>query len=162
MLGIGFFMLKIDQLVSNLLPFFFAIFMWELLLGIDLCLILLLEGIFLMCPSTDAFNAMGNLVGSPPITVNETTLTLEHVMQRLEAIESKMSTIEHLENLDKKIHNHITHFGSKVGIALKTLKEKEPIVDERIEQSPARIDKIEEIINNPGSAFSSVKTIEKT
>jgi hypothetical protein len=25
--------------------FFFAIFMWELLLGIDLCLILLLEGI---------------------------------------------------------------------------------------------------------------------
>ena len=55
-----------------------------------------------MCLSMNAFNAMGNLVGSPPITVNETTLTLEHVMQRLEAIESKMPTIKHLENLDKK------------------------------------------------------------
>ena len=89
-------------------------------------------GNFLMCPSTDAFNAMGNLVGSPPITINETTLTLEHVMQRLESIESKMSTNEHLENLDKKLHNHITQFGSKIGNTLKTLKEKEPIVNERI------------------------------
>ena len=60
------------------------------------------RGNFLMCPSMDAFNAMGNFVGSPSISVNETTLTLEHVMQRLEAIENKRSTIEHLENLDKK------------------------------------------------------------
>ena len=42
------------------------------------------------------------------------------------------------------------------------LKEKEPIINERVEQSPARIDKLEEIFNNLGSAFSSVKTIEKT
>ena len=33
------------------------------------------EEIFLICPPMDAFNAMGNLVGSPPITINETTLT---------------------------------------------------------------------------------------
>ena len=65
----------------------------------------------------DALNAMGNLLGSPPIIIKETTLTLEHVMQRFEAIENKMPTIEHLENLDKKVHNHITQFGSKVGIA---------------------------------------------
>jgi hypothetical protein len=97
-------------------------------------------GNFLMCSTLDAFNAMGNLVGSPPIIINETALTLEHVMQRLEAIENKMPTIEHLENVDKKVRNHITQFGSKVGIALKTLKEKEPIINERIEQSPARID----------------------
>ena len=51
-------------------------------------------GNFLMCPSTDAFNAMRNLVGSPPILVNGTTLTLEHVMQRLDAIENKMPTVE--------------------------------------------------------------------
>ena len=38
-------MLKIDQLVSNPLLFFFAISMWVLLLGIDLCLTLLPEGI---------------------------------------------------------------------------------------------------------------------
>jgi hypothetical protein len=31
-----------------------------------------------------------------------------------------------------------------------------------VEQSPSRIDKLEEIINNLGSAFSSVKTIERT
>ena len=73
-----------------------------------------------------------------------------------------MRTIEYIENLDKKVHNHITQFGSKVGTTLKMLKEKEPIINERIEQGPARIDKLEEIINNLGSAFSSVKTIDRT
>ena len=115
-----------------------------------------------MCPTSDALNAMGNLVGSPPIIINEMALTLEHVMQRLEVIENKMPTIEHLENLDKKVHNHTTQFGSKVGIALKTLKEKEPIINERIDQSSARIDKLEEVINNLGSAFSSTKNIDRT
>ena len=38
----------------------------------------------------DAFNAMGNLVGPAPIIINETVITLEHVMQRLDAIEKKM------------------------------------------------------------------------
>src|SRR3989337_3567560 len=86
-------------------------------------------GNFLSSHPMDAFNAMGNLVGSPPITINATTLTLEHVMQRLDAIENKMPTIEHIENLDKKIHSHVTQFGSKVGITLKMLKEKEPIIN---------------------------------
>ena len=45
---------------------------------------------------------------------------------------------------------------------MKTLKKKEPVVNERIEQSSARINKIEEIINNLGSAFSSVKDIDRT
>ena len=89
-------------------------------------------------------------------------LTLDQVMQRLHAIEKKMPTIEHIDNLDKKIHNHVTQFGSKVGITLKMLKEKEPIINERVEQSSARIGKLDEIINNLGSAFSSIKTIEKT
>ena len=53
-----------------------------------------------MCPSLDAFNAMGNLVGSPPLLVNKTTLTLEHVMESLDAIENKMLTEEHIENLE--------------------------------------------------------------
>ena len=50
----------------------------------------------------DAFNAMGNLVGSPPIKVNETELTLEHLMQRLDIIENKMPTYQQLEELDKR------------------------------------------------------------
>ena len=45
-----------------------------------------------MCPYLDAFNALGNLVGSPPLVINETILTLEHVMERLDAIEKKMLT----------------------------------------------------------------------
>ena len=45
MLGIEFAMLKIDLLGSNLLPFFFAIFMYALLLGIDVFLIPLPKGI---------------------------------------------------------------------------------------------------------------------
>ena len=40
--------------------------------------------------SPDAFNALGNLVGSPPLMINETILTLEHVMERLDVIEKKM------------------------------------------------------------------------
>ena len=48
-----------------------------------------------MSPPFDAINAMGNLVGSPPLMVNETILTLEHVMERLDAIEKKVLTGEH-------------------------------------------------------------------
>src|SRR3989337_223314 len=81
-------------------------------------------GNFLMCPSLDAFNAMGNLEGSPPIIINETVLTLEHVMQRLDAIENKMLTEEHIENLDKRIQNLANKIGSKVGDTLKILRER--------------------------------------
>jgi hypothetical protein len=65
-------------------------------------------GNFLSSHPNDAFNAMVNLVGSPPITINETSLTLEHVMRRLEVMENKMPTIEHIENLDKKVHNQVS------------------------------------------------------
>ena len=73
-------------------------------------------------PPLDAFNAMGNLVESLPIIINETILTLEHVMQRLDAIEKKMLTEEHIENLDKRIHNLANKIGSKVGDTLKIIK----------------------------------------
>ncbi|KAE8809801.1 Far1 [Hordeum vulgare] len=65
-------------------------------------------------------------IGSPPLMVNGATLTLEHVMRRLDAIENKVATIELIENFDKKIHNQITQYGSKMGMVLKNLKEKEP------------------------------------
>ena len=122
MLGIEFAMLKIDLLVSNLLPFSFAIFMWVSLLGIDMFWIPLREEISWVAIPLDSYNAMINLVGSPPLMVNETILTLEHVMQRLDIIENKVATIELIENLDKKIHNHITQYGSKVGDYFKKSK----------------------------------------
>ena len=66
-----------------------------------------------MCPYLDAFNAMGNFVGSPPLMINETTLTLEHVMEILDAIEKKMLTEEHIENLDKKCKVMLLRLGQK-------------------------------------------------
>ena len=87
-------------------------------------------------------------------------LTLEHVMQMLDVIENKIATIELIENLDKKIHNQITQYGSKVGVTLKNLKEKEPIVNEKIDQDSTRIGKLEDIITNLGSAFSSIRTTQ--
>ena len=41
------------------------------------------------------------------------------------------------------------------------MREKEPIVNEKIEQDSTRIDKLEDIITNLGSAFSSVKNTPK-
>ena len=78
-------------------------------------------------------------------------------MQRLEIIENKVATVEVIENLDKKIHNQITQYGSKVGVTLKFFREKEPIVNEKIDQDSTRIGKLEDIITNLGSAFSAVR-----
>ena len=114
-------------------------------------------GNFLGSHTFDSYNAMIDLFGSPPLLVNGTMLTLEHVMQRLEIIENKVATIELIENLDKNIHNQITQYGSKVGVTLKNIKEKEPIVNERINQDSTRIDKLEGIITNLGSAFFAVR-----
>ena len=59
--------------------------------------------------------------------------------------------------MDKNIHNQITQYGSKVGVTLKFFKEKEPIVNEIIDRDSTRIGKLEDIITNLGSAFSSVR-----
>ena len=100
---------------------------------------------------------MTYLFGSPPLLVNGTMLTFEHVMKRLEITENKIATVELIENLDKKIHNRISQYGSKVGVTLNNIKEKEPIVNERINHDSTRIDKLEGIITNLGTAFSSIK-----
>ena len=82
-------------------------------------------------------------------------------MQRLDAIEKKMLTEENIEKLDKRMHNLANKIGSKAGDALKVLKEKEPAFNERIEESPARIDKLEEIFSNLSTVFTSAKTTKK-
>ena len=66
-----------------------------------------------MCPFLNAFNALGNLVGSPPLMINETILSLDHVMERLDGIEKKMLTVEHIENLDKKCKVMLLRLGQK-------------------------------------------------
>ncbi|KAE8767011.1 Far1 [Hordeum vulgare] len=120
------------------------------------------RGNFLGSHTVDSYRAIINLVGSPPLMVNGTILTLEHVMQRLDAIENKIATVELIEGLDRKIHNQITQYGSKVGNFLKNLKEKELIVNDS-----SRIGKLEDVITNLGSAFAAVQntpnlTLKKT
>ncbi|KAE8806954.1 Far1 [Hordeum vulgare] len=110
------------------------------------------RGNFLGSHTVDSYRAIMNLVGSPPLMVNGTTLTLEHVMQRLDAIENKIATVELIEGLDRKIHNQITQYGSKVGIFLKNLREKELIVNDS-----SRISKLEDVTTNLGSAFAAVQ-----
>ena len=100
-------------------------------------------------------------MGAPPIIINETILTLEHVMQRLDAIEKKMVTLEQIENLDKRMQNLANKFGSKVGDFFKLLRDKETMINERIGESPSRIDKLEEILSNLSSAFSSAKLLKR-
>ena len=66
-----------------------------------------------MCPTLDAFNNLGNLVGSPPLVINETILTLEHVMERLDAIENKMLTIDILKTWIEKCKVMLLKLGQK-------------------------------------------------
>ncbi|KAE8779050.1 Far1 [Hordeum vulgare] len=120
------------------------------------------RGNFLGSHTVDSYRAVMNLVGLPPLIVNGTTLTLEHVMQRLDAIERKIATVELIEGLYRKIHNQITQYGSKVGIFMKNLREKELIVNDS-----SRIGKLEDAITNLGSAFAAVQntpnlTLKKT
>ena len=60
------------------------------------------------------------------------------------------------------MHNFATKIGSKAGEVFKFLKEKGTVIHERIEESPSRIDKLEEIFSNLSTTFASTKTIEKT
>ena len=55
--------------------------------------------------------------------------------------------------------NHISRRrGQKNKIdTLKNLREKEPVVNEKIDQDSTRIDKLEDIITNLATAFSTVK-----
>ena len=57
-------------------------------------------GDFMSSHTFDAYNAMLDLFGPPPLLINGTVLTLEHVMQRLEIIENKIAIVELIENLD--------------------------------------------------------------
>ncbi|KAE8785562.1 Far1 [Hordeum vulgare] len=120
------------------------------------------RGNFLGSHIVDSYRAIMNLVGSPPLMVNGTTLTLEHVMQRLDAIENKVAIVELIDGLDRKIHNQITQYGSKVGNFLKNLRQNELIVNDS-----SRIGKLEDGITKLGSAFAALQntpnlTLKKT
>ena len=60
------------------------------------------------CHTFYFYNAMIDLFGSPPLLVNGTMLTLEHVMQKLETIENKDATLGLIANFDTNIHHQTT------------------------------------------------------
>ena len=66
-----------------------------------------------------------------------------------------------MEIIHKNMHKFATNLGSKAGDIFKLLKERGTLIHERIEESPSRIDKLEEIFSNLSMAFASAKTIEK-
>ena len=60
-------------------------------------------GNFLGSHTFDSYNALIDIFGSPPIFINGTTLTLEHVMQRLEINETWIEkSIMKLPNMDPR------------------------------------------------------------
>ena len=69
---------------------------------------------------------------------------------------------DHMEIIDKKMHNFATKIGSRAGEIFKLLKEKGTVIHVRIEESPSRIDKLEEIFSNLSTAFTTTKIIEET
>src|SRR3954465_2820589 len=75
----------------------------------------------------------------------------------LKLLKIKLLPWNQLKILIKKIHNQITQHGSKVGMTLKNIKEKEPVVNEKINLDSTRIDKLEGIITNLGTTFSFIK-----
>ena len=60
------------------------------------------RGNFLGSHTFDSYNATIDLFVSPPLLVNGTMLTLEHVMQKLEIIENNVATVELIENFEKR------------------------------------------------------------
>ena len=58
------------------------------------CVLDTVTGGYFLSSHTFAYNAMLDLFGPPPLLVNDTILSLEHVMQRLEIIENKIATVE--------------------------------------------------------------------
>ena len=72
-----------------------------------------------------------------------------------------MLTEDHMEIIYKKMHNFATNLGSKEGDIFKLLKERGTLIHERIEESPPRIDKLEEIFSNLSTAFTTTKLLRK-
>ena len=79
---------------------------------------------------------------------------LDHVMQRMDSIENNILTKEHVENNIltkehvKKVQDLVNRTCSRMGDVIKMLKEKQPITNERVVESPDHPDKFEEIFSN--------------
>ena len=65
----------------------------------------LMGGKILGAHTLEALNVIESLVGNPPINETKTEITLEHVLDRLDAIEKNIFNIQKQNELDKKLIN---------------------------------------------------------
>ena len=109
-------------------------------------------GNFLSASVSEAFNAIENLFGNPPIDDTK-KITLEDIMKKLEAIESNMPSISKINDMDKKIDNNFNRVNGYIRNATKKVKTLHYPHDH-----PERLTKLEETFDTLGLTFSSLKS----
>ena len=110
-------------------------------------------GNFLEAHTLEALNVIEILVGAPPIVDTNTEITLGHIMERLDKIENSMQGMSKINEIDKRIRGSVSRIDSSiknVNRTLGSLRAKD--------KNPARVDKIEEIIDVEGTTLSPMQT----
>src|SRR3954467_11044698 len=110
-------------------------------------------GNFIEAPVWEALNVIENLVGSLPIVSIKDDITLAHIMRKLEKIELEMPSIDRVNELDRKIQGNLNRLDNSMHKIVKTLE-----TIKSLDEKSSRIEKIEEVIENLGTTFSSIKT----
>ena len=67
----------------------------------------LMGGNLLRAHTLEALNVIESLVGNPPINETKTDISLEHELDRLDAIEKNISNIQKQNEIDKKLIDHV-------------------------------------------------------
>src|SRR3954464_3944518 len=112
-----------------------------------------INGNFIEATVWEALNVIENLVGSLPIASIKEDITLAHIMGKLEKIELEMPSINKINELDHKIQGNLNRLDNSMQKIVKTLE-----TIKSLDEESSRIEKIEEVIETLGTAFSSIKT----
>ncbi|KAE8781725.1 40S ribosomal protein S5-1 [Hordeum vulgare] len=91
------------------------------------------------------------------IDANDIGKHLSRLYDRIDHLQAQIYDLQNQNCSPPLTVNQITQYGSKVGMTLKILKEREPRVNEKLGHDSARIDKLEDVITNLGSAFTAVQ-----
>src|SRR3954464_15704493 len=111
-----------------------------------------INGNFIEAPVLEALNVIENLVGSLPIVSIKEDITLAHIMGKLEKIDLEMPSIDKINELDRKIQGNLNRLDNSMQKIVKTLE-----TIKSLDEESSRIEKIEEVIETLGTAFSSIK-----
>src|SRR3954465_8904917 len=112
-----------------------------------------ISGNFTEAPVWEALNVIENIVGSLPIASIKEDITLAHIMRKLENIELEMPSIDRMNELERKIQGNLNRLDNSMQKIIKTFESIKTL-----DEKSSRIEKIEEVIENLGTTFSSIKT----